>query len=137
MQGTWKLRHMLGEQSKKQIIFEVETLAAILSAFLWKDLFLNKRVILFVDNEGTKFSLLKGMSDNPCVDKMAELFASLESKLHFWVSRVPSKNNVADLLSRGVKQVPFLASALDESMTACGGLSKLVMQFGELGAIAA
>ena len=99
---------MLGEQSKKQIIFEVETLAAILSAFLWKDLFLNKRVILFVDNEGTKFSLLKGMSDNPCVDKMAELFASLESKLHFWVSRVPSKNNVADLLSRGVKQVPFL-----------------------------
>ena len=40
--------------------FEVETLAAVLAAFLWKDLFANRRVLLFVDNEGTKFFLIEG-----------------------------------------------------------------------------
>ena len=54
-----ELRTLLGEKVKKQIIFEVETLAALLATILWQSLFDGKRVVLFVDNEGTKFSLLK------------------------------------------------------------------------------
>ena len=46
----------------------------------WKSEFCKGRVVLFVDNEGTKFSLLKGLSDNECVDNMAELFAELGCK---------------------------------------------------------
>lgn len=121
-----KLRSLLGEQSKKQIIFEAETLAAILSVFLRRDLFVNKRVILFVDNEGTKFSVLKGMSANACADLMAELFATLESELHssIWISRVPSKSNVADMPSRGIKQMPILAHAIDVSQSWSSSLKK-------------
>ena len=58
-----EMRRLFGEGVKKQIIFEVETLAALLAADLWQTEFGNKRVVLFVDNEGTKFSLLKGLSD--------------------------------------------------------------------------
>ena len=74
------LRRILGEQVKKQILFDAETLAAVLAACLWRDLFVCKRVIFFVDNEGTKFSLLKGLSENSCVDRLVEKFAMLESK---------------------------------------------------------
>ena len=130
-----KLRQLLGELSKKQIIFEVETLAAVLSAFLWQDLFLHKRIILFVDNEGTKFSMLKGMSDNPCVDRVVELFASLESKLHSsaWIARVPSKCNVADMPSRGDRNTPLLVGAVDVSVKAQILLEELATQLFEKG----
>ena len=99
-----EMRKLFGEGIKKQIIFEVETLAALLAADLWQAEFGNKRVVLFVDNEGTKFSLLKGLSDNPCVDAMAECFATLECNIHsmIWIARVPSSSNVADPPSRGI-----------------------------------
>jgi hypothetical protein len=72
-------RDALGEQSKQQIIFEAETLAAILAFLLWKDHFKNKRCLIFVDNEGTKFSLLKGSSTNIVVDILAGYFAEMET----------------------------------------------------------
>jgi hypothetical protein len=50
------IRHSLGELVKKQIIFEAETLSAVVAFVLWKRRFVNKRCILFVDNEGSKFS---------------------------------------------------------------------------------
>ena len=102
-----EFRTLLGEEDKKQIIFEVEKLAALLATNLWQPLCGSKRVILFVDNEGTKFSLLKKVSDNACVDAMAEAFAKLECQLHamVWIARVLSKNNIADPPSRGITDV--------------------------------
>jgi hypothetical protein len=44
-------RTALGEDFKKQIIFEAETLAAVLAFDLWKEFFANKRCLIFVDNE--------------------------------------------------------------------------------------
>ena len=85
------------------------------------------------------FSLLKGMSENSCVYVLAELFAKLESSLHtsLWISRVPSKRNIADPPSRGIKNVPFLISACDESAAAAAvELDKLVAQFYEVGEMA-
>ena len=49
----------LGENYKKQVIFEAETLAALVAFMLWAKKFSGKRCHLFVDNEGTKFSLIK------------------------------------------------------------------------------
>ena len=72
------LCELLGEKVTKPILFEAETLAALLAASLWCNHFDNRRVILFVDNEGTKFSLLMGFSENDCVDRMSEAFAELE-----------------------------------------------------------
>jgi len=91
-------RTALGEDFKKQIIFETETQAAVLAFDLWKEFFANKRCLIFVDNEGTKFSLLKGFSDNGTVDTLSGFFAKIEAGVHAftWLARVPSKSNIAD-----------------------------------------
>ena len=93
---------MLGESSKSQMIFEAETLASLVSFVLWSEKFKDRRCHLFADNEGTKFCLLKGSSDNYCVNNMVRLFALHESKVHsfVWISRVASASNIADGPSR-------------------------------------
>eukprot|EP00435_Cladocopium_sp_Y103_P046836 s740_g13.t1 len=123
-------RHALGELQKKQIIFETETLAAVVACFLWKEKMVNKRCLLFVDNEGAKFSLLKGIPDNITVDLLSEIFAELEAELHanVWPARVPSKSNIADPPSRGDIDNPFFHGAFDVSVAACGILDMLVEQ---------
>ena len=75
---------MLGEKTKKQIIFEAETLAAVVALCLWMPLF-------------------ESGSDNEVVDKLSQLFASAEheSKSYLWLSRVTSYSNIADEPSRG------------------------------------
>ena len=73
-----QMREALGEKNQKQIIFEAETLAAVVAFVLWKDLLAGQRVFFFVDNEGTKFSLLKGLADNQVVDRLAEAFIVCE-----------------------------------------------------------
>ena len=56
-----------------------------------------------MDNERTKFSMLKARSDNDVVDKIVQRFASFEpeTKLCTWLARVASKSNIADPPSRG------------------------------------
>ena len=116
-------RRTLGELVTKQINFEAETLAALVAYALWKSEVLNNRCLLFVDNEGTKFSLLKGASDNQVVDALAGKFAEMEAEIHSftWLARVPSKSNVADAPSRnGLSSVFFSQSKnLSDSANAC------------------
>ena len=97
------VRKSLGEPHRKQIIFEAETLAAVVAFMLWASRCENKRCILFVDNEATKFSLLRGSSDNSVVDFLAEQFVEMEALVHTftWLARVPSSCNIADAPSRG------------------------------------
>lgn len=58
---------------------------------------------LYDDNEGTKFSLMKGMSDDATVDAMGQVFAEIETHVRTlcWISRVSSFSNIADAPSRG------------------------------------
>ena len=77
-----KSRSILGEQHKQQIIFECETLAAVVAFVLWSKFFNSKRCALYVDNEGSKFALIKGFADNDVVDKLAHLFAMLETDIY-------------------------------------------------------
>ena len=96
-------RVALGELQKKQIIFEAETLGALVALGVWSRQIRFRRCVLYVDNEGTKFSLIKGYADNNVVDRLAQVFAALESEAHtyLWISRVASFSNVADEPSRG------------------------------------
>ena len=65
--------------------------------------FRHHRCILFVDNEGTKHSLISGVSENSFVQSSAEIFASIEVEMNtfLWISRVASASNIADERSRG------------------------------------
>ena len=71
------------------------------------------RLILFVDNEGTKFSLFKAASDNLVVDRLSQVFASIEdeSRSYLWLSRIASYSNIADEPSRGKCANLFKAGA--------------------------
>jgi hypothetical protein len=95
-------RALLGEQTKKQIIFEAETFAGVLAYLLWNELILRRNCFLFVDNEGTKFSMIKGASENLVVDTLCAIFAELEMHIETtcWLARVPSHSNIADKPSR-------------------------------------
>eukprot|EP00435_Cladocopium_sp_Y103_P067672 s1151_g30.t1 len=133
------VRVLLGENYKKQIIFEAETLAAVVATILWKAELNAKRGVLFVDNEGSKFALLKGLSENTCVDLLAEFFVAVECDIHstLWIGRVPSKSNVADPPSRGVVDTKLLAEGMNVSKLAEAVLKDLSTQMEKLGEKAA
>ena len=97
------MRATLGENRKKQLIFEAESLAALVAVLLWRKHFEGKRSTLFVDNEGSKYSLIKGHSSNSEVDFILSLFVECEACIHMymWIARVASKCNIADAPSRG------------------------------------
>ena len=96
-------RNLLGEASKTQIIYETETLCGVLAHFLWLSIVHGRKSFLYVDNEGTKFSLIKGTSENDIVDLLVHIFAEhkiLVSTLS-WLSPVSSDSNIANVPSRG------------------------------------
>ena len=122
------IRTVLGEQHKKQIIFECETLAAVVAFVLWSKFFSSKRCMLYVDNEGSKFALIKGFADNDIVDKLAHLFATLETDIYsfLWIARVASFSNVADKPSRGDTSDFSGKGVEDDTIAASGVLDSVV-----------
>lgn len=120
-------RDILGENKKKQIIFEAETLSALLALHVWCKSLVDDKCIFFVDNEGCKFALLKGLSDNLLVDVMAELFVGKEDSVEvpLWLARVPSKSNLADEPSRFVFERLHAMNALNCSHDAANVLDDL------------
>ena len=98
-----QFRDLLGESSKQQIIFEAETLCAVVAHLLWINALQGKKSFLYVDNEGTKFSLIRGSSENAVVDLLAQIFAEQEIQVSTlsWIARVSSYSNIADAPSRG------------------------------------
>ena len=57
-----------------------------------------------MDNEGSKYCILKCSSENEIVDALVRFFAEIEcdSCVRLWISRVASHSNIADGPSRGV-----------------------------------
>ena len=123
---------LLGEETKDQLIFEVETLAAVIAYILWTPLLKSQFCIMYVDNEGTKFSLVKGFSENPCVCKLVQRFALHESETHImsWISRVPSHSNISDGPSRNDLKLLMSLNAKDDSSKALAILDELVNSCG-------
>ena len=113
-------RFLLGENSKKQLIFEAETIAALIAFLLWSEKVLHKFSILFVDNEATKFSLIKGFADNVVVDIMAEIFCEHETSFQGfnWIARVPSFSNLAEAPSRNDCVALLAGGFVDRSIDA-------------------
>ena len=118
-------RAMLGERSKKQIIFEAETFCAVLAYLVWSDHLNLRNSFLYVDNEGTKYCLMKGASDNEMVDAICAVFAELEMwmQANCWLARVASFSNIADKPSRGDTRELLDSGFSDDSTVA---LQKLV-----------
>ena len=125
-------RRLLGEPNKMQIIFEAETICAVMAFSLWSSHLKGRMCFLYVDTEGTKFSLMKGRSENPTVDSIAQVFAEVETHIHTqcWLARVCSFSNIADAPSRGDCRVLTKLGFTDVSMDALKTLSGICVSVG-------
>ena len=120
----------LGEAHKNQLIFEAETLAAVVGFLLWSSSFAKRLGHLFIDNDGTKYCLLKGASDNECVNKLSRVFAKheMESTALIWIFRVASHSNIADGPSRNDCELVRSKGVIDKSKLASEILDHLIAQ---------
>ena len=81
---------------------ELEILTVALSLLLWGESLSSTQLMIYVDNEGAKFSLIKGCSDARPITAICALTATTLDKFVIlpWYIRVPSSSNIADFLSR-------------------------------------
>lgn len=95
--ATWK--KLAGEQ----VICQIEALAVLLTRFHYKEQWVGRKVILFVDNEPARHTLIKGSSPSISMLLIAQTFNEIDVEFPAacWFDRVPSASNIADLPSRG------------------------------------
>ena len=93
------VRHDLGIQ---QVITLAEAFTALLARVSVLRLITRRRVIFWIDNEGARYSLIKGISQTLSPLQIVHLFHPFaeEDNSIPWIERVPSQSNIADLPSR-------------------------------------
>ncbi|CAE7695441.1 unnamed protein product [Symbiodinium sp. CCMP2456] len=85
-----------------QLICHIELFVMVTIRWMLAERLLNRRVILFVDNESARFAILKGGSGSRGMSDLVRAFdyPDLKHPMLYWVDRVPSYSNVADGPSR-------------------------------------
>ena len=94
----------LGASEKETIIYELELVAASFGHTIWGEVIKDHCTILFVDNEGVRFTIIKASAKGSVTLKLVKYYISLESDLalSMWCARVASESNLADAPSRNV-----------------------------------
>ena len=92
---------------KQTVIGEVETLSVAVALMLWGRDISSSKLLIFIDNEGSRFSLIKGYSKAATISHICALASNaLDSYCIMpWYSRVPSLSNLADFPSRDVYEL--------------------------------
>jgi hypothetical protein len=89
-------------ENQEQAIGELEALAVLVAYRLWGLHLKSKHLVCFLDNEGSRFLILKGYSSNKVLESIVHEIALCEEELSSlaWYARVPTEANVADHPSR-------------------------------------
>ena len=108
---------------QQTIIGELETLAVALALLIWQDLLESVQLMVYIDNEGSKFSLIKGYSTSRAITAVCAL-AATTLDAHFvlpWFARVPSISNLADYPSRQLEHPLLVKDTMvpDEEVRRC------------------
>jgi len=105
---------------RQTVMGELETLSVAVSLMLWGPSVVSSKLLIYIDNEGSRFSLIKGYSTAPAITRICALASNaLDSYCIMpWYSRVPSLSNLADLPSRDVghKLLPISLKSSHESV---------------------
>ena len=93
------------EQGRQNLIGEFETITVALAIQLWGKIVSSSQVMIYIDNEGAKFALIKGYSDSFAISLICHLVAQhLDDHCALpWYSRVPSASNLSDFPSRKIQ----------------------------------
>ena len=94
--AAWK--NLVGEQ----LICQIEMYAVVCVRWKVRHLLHKRRLLLFIDNEPCRFSLIKGRSPSAPLFRMSHACACMEASLpcFVWYERIASYCNPADLPSR-------------------------------------
>lgn len=86
------------------IIGELETAAVGMSIDLWSDALSSQHVVFFIDNDGAKYSLIRGYSKSTMITRLCDVCSEMldSSVMLPWFTRIPSASNIADFPSRGI-----------------------------------
>ena len=102
------------EPGRQTIIGELETLVVSMALLVWGNELQSVQLMVYIDNEGSKFALIKGYSVSLAITAICALASTCldERCILPWFSRVPSPSNLADYPSRGWKH-PLLKSGME------------------------
>ena len=92
---------------KKQPIAELEFFPTVVALAAYAGNIKQRRVLIFVDNNSVRDIMIKGTSPSASLFVMLAEFArrAHQSQLLLWISRMPSKSNIADFPSRGKPEI--------------------------------
>ena len=101
---------------KQTIIYELELLASVLALDFWASSINTGLQVCFGDNDGARFSLIRGTCLSRSATLLMEyhLLREAEQNLRTWFARVPTEANISDYPSQNMPH-PLLESKLDES----------------------
>ena len=93
----------MGSPEDPALICQIELYAVVLLRFLLQGMLSNRRVLIFVDNDTSRFCLIRGLSKSSAMSRLIVAFDSLDSfcAMVYWLERVVSFSNIADGPSRG------------------------------------
>ncbi|CAE7537200.1 unnamed protein product, partial [Symbiodinium necroappetens] len=85
------------------LICQIELYAALCMRVHLADSLVDRKLILWTDNDATRLCLVKGRSPSPSMHTMIKCFGrtDVDKPCYVWIDRVPSKSNPADAPSRG------------------------------------
>ena len=97
-----EVRRVLGEPSKKTIIFECELFALLLAMTVWGPVMSSSFVTFYVDNNSARDICISTCARSPTAEVLLCMILALEETHHLgaWYARVPSPSNIADKPSR-------------------------------------
>ena len=114
-----------------QLICHIELFVIVAVRWIFRDQFLNRRLLLFVDNEASRFAILKGGSGSRGMNNLIRAFDSLDvtHPCFYWLDRVPSFSNVSDGPSRQDSDlaVRLLSAHSVEDFTWPQGLEEMIV----------
>ena len=96
---------ILMEGGKETVIGELETLAVAMALLLWTKHLDSTQLLVYIDNEGSRYALIKGYSVSRSITAICAL-AATTLDAHYvlpWFGRIPSVSNLADFPSRQLK----------------------------------
>ncbi len=84
------------------VVGQAEIAPVLASLVHWKDRLRGRRILVFLDNDSSRISLVKGYSESPPSAHLIEEIGAAETELdaHLWFARVPTASNPADGPSR-------------------------------------
>ncbi|CAL1143635.1 unnamed protein product, partial [Cladocopium goreaui] len=108
---------------EEQAIGELEALAVLVAYRLWGLHLKSKHLVCFLDNEGSRFLILKGYSSNKVLESIVHEIALCEEELSSlaWYARVPTEANVADHPSR-LREHAMLQPQLESKVKNLAGI---------------